>query len=186
MELAHLAHIDAFAMNIRVGDPLLGRTLFRAFNAAQAVNFRLSFSFDYAGGGPWPMEDVINLITTYTGFWKSAYYFHNGRPFVSTFEGTHQAREWISIKKAADCYFVPDWSSAGAKAALELAPGVPDGLFSWAAWPWGNTDMNTYVDASYLEFLNATNPDLTYMMPVSPWFFTNLPGYEKNWLWRGE
>lgn len=24
------------------------------------------------------------------------------------------------------------------------------------------------------------------MMPVSPWFFTNLPGYNKNWLWRGD
>lgn len=22
------------------------------------------------------------------------------------------------------------------------------------------------------------------MMPISPWFFTNLPGYDKNWLWR--
>lgn len=26
----------------------------------------------------------------------------------------------------------------------------------------------------------------TYMMPVSPWFYTNLPGYLKNWLWRGD
>ncbi|UPX10409.1 Glucan endo-1,3-alpha-glucosidase agn1 [Ascochyta rabiei] len=24
------------------------------------------------------------------------------------------------------------------------------------------------------------------MMPVSPWFYTNLPGFDKNWLWRGE
>lgn len=24
------------------------------------------------------------------------------------------------------------------------------------------------------------------MMPVSPWFYTNLPGYNKNWLWRGD
>ncbi|KAI1837183.1 hypothetical protein DTO006G1_5919 [Penicillium roqueforti] len=23
-------------------------------------------------------------------------------------------------------------------------------------------------------------------MAVSPWFFTNLPGYNKNWLWRGD
>ncbi|OHX00510.1 alpha-glucanase [Colletotrichum incanum] len=23
-------------------------------------------------------------------------------------------------------------------------------------------------------------------MPVSPWFYTNLPGYNKNWLWRGD
>jgi hypothetical protein len=24
------------------------------------------------------------------------------------------------------------------------------------------------------------------MMPVAPWFFTNLPGFSKNWLWRGD
>lgn len=23
-------------------------------------------------------------------------------------------------------------------------------------------------------------------MPASPWFFTNLPGYDKNWMWRGD
>jgi hypothetical protein len=23
------------------------------------------------------------------------------------------------------------------------------------------------------------------MMPISLWFFTNLPGFHKNWLWRG-
>jgi hypothetical protein len=77
---------------------------------------------------------------------------------------------------------VPDWSSLGAKAALGISPGVPDGLFNWASWPWGNTDMDTYTDASYLQYLNG----LPYMMPVSPWFYTNLPGYHKNWLWRGE
>lgn len=77
---------------------------------------------------------------------------------------------------------MPDWSSAGAKVALTLASGVADGLFSWAVWPWGNTDMDTYVDASYRQFLNGK----PYMMPVSPWFFTNLPGYNKNWMWRGD
>jgi hypothetical protein len=24
------------------------------------------------------------------------------------------------------------------------------------------------------------------MMPVSPWFYTNMPDYNKNWLWRGD
>jgi hypothetical protein len=42
--------------------------------------------------------------------------------------------------------------------------------------------MDTYTDASYMQFL-AGKP---YMMPVSAWFFTNLPGYDKNWVWRGD
>ncbi|PYH89995.1 hypothetical protein BO71DRAFT_463829 [Aspergillus ellipticus CBS 707.79] len=52
----------------------------------------------------------------------------------------------------------------------------------WAAWPNGPNDMNTYVDASYIQYLDKR----PYMMPVSPWFFTNMPGYDKNWLWRGD
>jgi hypothetical protein len=42
--------------------------------------------------------------------------------------------------------------------------------------------MTTYPDASYYDFLKG----LPYMMPVSPWFYTNMPGYNKNWLWRGD
>lgn len=42
--------------------------------------------------------------------------------------------------------------------------------------------MNTYVDAAYRDYLHGK----PYMMPVSPWFYTNLPGYNKNWMWRGD
>ncbi|KAK3683003.1 glycosyl hydrolase family 71-domain-containing protein [Podospora appendiculata] len=47
---------------------------------------------------------------------------------------------------------------------------------------WGPQNMDTYVDASYLQYLNGK----PYMMPVSPWFYTNLPEFKKNWLWRGD
>lgn len=79
---------------------------------------------------------------------------------------------------------MPDWSSVGAMEALKRTNGVADGLFSWAAWPWGNTDGNTYVDASYKDYLKRAGGK-AYMMPVSPWFYTNMPGFDKNWLWRG-
>jgi len=102
----------------------------------------------------------------------------NGQPFVSTFEGPANADDWVFIKSETGCFFVPDWSSVGAKPALELAGGVVDGLFSWAAWPWAFRRMNTYVNASYLQYLGAAGGK-PYMMPVSPWFYTNMPGY--NW-----
>lgn len=63
--------------------------------------------------------------------------------------------------------------------------GTVDRLFSWAAWPSGPQDMNTQVDVSYLKHLNKSEGQV-YMMPVSPWFYINLPGYGKNWLWRGD
>ena len=42
--------------------------------------------------------------------------------------------------------------------------------------------MNTYTDETYISTLNGK----PYMMAVSPWFYTNMPGYDKNWLWRGD
>ncbi|KAH8664684.1 glycosyl hydrolase family 71-domain-containing protein [Xylariales sp. PMI_506] len=177
---AQKAHIEAFALNMAYDDPANDPGLEAAFAAASGTGFQLFFSFDYAGNGPWPMEDVISLIATYSS--NSAYYHYNGQPFVSTFEGPGNAADWITIKADTGCFFMPDWSSLGAEAAVAQAGGVADGLFSWSAWPWGPRDMDTYVDASYLQFLNGK----PYMMPVSPWFYTNLPGYNKNWLWRGD
>ncbi|KAE8315357.1 glycosyl hydrolase family 71-domain-containing protein [Aspergillus transmontanensis] len=179
MVFAQQAHIDAFALNMAYGDSTNEPSLVNAFEAASAVGFQLFFSFDYAGNGAWPKSTIIDLITKYGS--NSHYYQYKGKPFVSTFEGPGSASDWIDIKQTG-CYFVPDWSSLGAKAALEASPGVPDGLFSWAGWPWGPHDMDTYVDASYMQYLDGK----PYMMPVSPWFYTNLPGYKKNWVWNGD
>ncbi|KAF7715037.1 Glucan endo-1,3-alpha-glucosidase [Penicillium ucsense] len=178
MKLAQDAHIDAFALNMAYDDPTNIKALPAAFAAADSVGFKLFFSFDYAGNGDWPKNDVINLIKQYST--HSSYFFYKGKAFVSTFEGPGRANDWNLIKASTNCFFVPSWSSIGAKPAVET--DVVDGLFSWAAWPWGNQDMSTYIDASYIQYLAG----LPYMMPVSPWFYTNLPGYKKNWLWRGD
>ncbi|APA10045.1 hypothetical protein sscle_05g048150 [Sclerotinia sclerotiorum 1980 UF-70] len=134
-----------------------------AFAAAEASGFSLFFSFDYAGNGAWPQSTVLSFLNKYIS--SSAYYYVGDKPFVSTFEG-------------------PAALSAGGGAEI-------NGLFSWAAWPWGNTDMGPYVDASYAQYLDdefgGSGSDFShYMMAISPWFFTNLPGYDKNWLWRGD
>ncbi|KAJ5382695.1 hypothetical protein N7517_000606 [Penicillium concentricum] len=178
MKLAQDAHIDAFALNMAYNDPTNTKALPAAFAAADSVGFKLFFSFDYAGNGDWPMKDVVKLITQYSA--HSSYFFYKGQAFVSTFEGPDRAKDWRVIKMATNCFFIPSWSSLGAKPAVET--GVVDGLFSWAGWPWGDQDMNTYIDASYIQYLAG----IPYMMPVSPWFFTNLPGYKKNWIWRGD
>ncbi|KAJ6124088.1 carbohydrate-binding module family 24 protein [Penicillium samsonianum] len=175
------AHIDAFALNIANGESTTESSLGNAFLAAQNIGFRLFFSFDYAGNGAWDKSDVISLLNSYGGS-SLTYWHYNDQPLCSTFEGPGNAADWADIKKQTNCFFVPDWSSLGAKVAMEQANGVADGLFSWAAWPYGDSDMDTYGDASYQQYL-AGKP---YMMPVSPWFFTNMPGYNKNWLWRGD
>ncbi|RAH40443.1 glycoside hydrolase family 71 protein [Aspergillus brunneoviolaceus CBS 621.78] len=180
MTLALDAKIDAFAMNMAVGDATNTQSLENAFAAASNTGLSLFFSFDYAGNGPWAKADVLTMLQTYTS--DGAYWHYESKPFVSTFEGPDNADDWIDIKEQTGCFFLPDWSSVGADVAVNLGSGVADGLFSWAAWPYGPSEMNTYVDASYIDFLDGKS----YMMPVSPWFFTNMPGYDKNWLWRGD
>ncbi|KAK1971059.1 hypothetical protein LY78DRAFT_699556 [Colletotrichum sublineola] len=177
--LAQQAHIDAFALNIAHGWKYNDQQISNAFAAASARGFRLFFSFDYAGGDvPWPMAEVKALIQKYGS--SAAHFQYNGKPFVSTFEGPDNAEDWKSIKADTSCFFIPDWSSLGAGPAARAGDGVADGLFNWAAWPYGQRNMTTYIDASYNQMLGGK----PYMMPVSPWFFTNLPGYSKNWLWK--
>lgn len=174
------AGIDAFALNIAYDDDVNDIALPLAFQAAEdlSLGFKLFFSFDYAGNGAWPKATVEALITKYAS--SSAYFNRGSQPLVSTFEGPGSMDDWPDIKASTNCFFIPDWSSLGAKHAV--APGIADGLFSWDAWPKGEQNMTTYPDASYHQFMG----DLPYMMPVSPWFYTNLPGYNKNWLWRGD
>lgn len=157
------------------------RSVTNAFEAAESLEFQLFFSFDYAGNGSWPQSQVISLLQKFSS--KPAYYHYNEKPFVSTFEGSENANDWAEIKSQTHCFFVPDWSSVGAKSALELADGVADGLFSWEAWP-ADGRMDTYADASYLDGLKKA--EKPYMMPASPWFYTNMPHYDKNWAFHGD
>jgi hypothetical protein len=173
IQLAQQAHIDAFAMNVAYKDDSIFKSLETAFNVADNLGFHLFFSFDYPGGpAPWPSEDVYKLASTYTG--RGSYYNYKGQPMISTFEGPENANDWKSLKIRLNCFFIPSWSSLGAQDAVKL--GVADGLFSWAAWAYASKPVDTYVDASYKQFLG----DKPYMMPASPWFYTNLPGYGKN------
>ncbi|KAF2647967.1 carbohydrate-binding module family 24 protein [Lophiostoma macrostomum CBS 122681] len=189
---AQEAHIDGFALNFAYADYTNDGSIERMFGAAERKGFKLIFSFDYAGNGPFPKEEVDYWLDMYLG--SSAYFHHStGQPLVSTFEGPESADDWIELKKKHNVFFMPSYSSLGAKEAMKT--GVPDGLFSWAAWPKGPNDMTTEVDSSYCEFLDKIDcrGGKPYMMPVSPWFYTrivltaaDLPGYDKNWLWRGD
>jgi hypothetical protein len=179
MTLARDAKLDGFALNMGWNETTSIDSLANAFKAANALgNFKLFFSLDYAGNGPWPQKEASAFINK----WKSdaAYFKYNGKPLVSTFEGPNQSEDWKKIKPETGCFFIPSFSSYGAKKAMDT--GVVDGLFSWGAWTEGPNDNFNTVDESYKAFLGGK----PYMMPVSPWFFTNMPGFRKNWLWRGD
>lgn len=42
--------------------------------------------------------------------------------------------------------------------------------------------MGTSGDTAYISALGSK----PYMMAVSPWFYANVPAWNKNWLWRGD
>ncbi|GKT79137.1 LOW QUALITY PROTEIN: hypothetical protein ColTof4_11560 [Colletotrichum tofieldiae] len=181
---AQQAHIDGFALDMARDEATNVESVEKMFSAAEAVGFKLFFSFDYAGQGPWDKEDVIAMLDIYAD--SPSYFRHStGQPLVSTFEGPKQSDDWVEIKERTGAFFMPSWSSLGAKRAMKK--GTADGLFSWGAWPEGPSAISE-IDASYVDFLgkDASGKPRPYMMPVSPWFYTNLPGYKKNWLWRGD
>ncbi|KAF7189218.1 Glucan endo-1,3-alpha-glucosidase agn1 [Pseudocercospora fuligena] len=181
IQAAQDAHIDGFALNVANNpDSTTIQQIANAFTAANNMGFKLLFSFDYAGAGAWPRNQVISYIQQYSS--NAAYMQYKGKPLVTTFEGTQQAGDWANIKSQTGCFFIPDWASIGASSAATAGGSVADGLFSWEAWPNGPNNMNTNGDNNYVSALNGK----PYMMAVSPWFYTNVPNFGKNWLWRGD
>lgn len=177
---AKKAHIDGFALNIATQDTFTDAVLKKAYDAAEAVgNFSMFLSFDYLSGGPWPAPRVIRTINKYKD--KPAQFYYKGNPLVSTFEGVHNVFDWPIIKAATGCSVFPTWTSLGPQGVATVLD-IIDGAFSWDAWPVGAQDKNTDSDRAWMHALG----NKPYMMPVAPWFYTNLPQLGKNWLWRGD
>lgn len=180
LAMAKAAMIDGFAMNIAAGDPNTDRVLAAGYAAAElAGGFKMFLSFDYLSMGAWDAGQVINKINQYK--YSSAQFNYRGKPLVSTFEGVGNAGDWTGIKGATGCFFVPDWSSLGPEGFASHL-NTADGAFSWDAWPAGAEDKNCDADQRWMEMLGSK----PFMMPVSPWFYTNMPNWGKNWLWRGD
>lgn len=141
-------------------------------------NFSLFLSFDYLSGGPWPVDRVVDTINKYKTL--PAQFYYEERPLVSTFEGVSNVDDWPTIRNRTGCFAMPDWTNLGPQRFAEVRHNV-DGFFSWDAWPVGADEKTLYSDEAWA---NATHGK-PYMMPVSPWFYTNLPRWNKNWLWQG-
>ncbi|KAK5164026.1 Glucan endo-1,3-alpha-glucosidase agn1 [Saxophila tyrrhenica] len=186
IKLAASKGIDAFVLNI--APPLEGTVLEQSALAFEAANslangFKLFFSFDYLGSGiPWATEDIVALLHRYCR--NRAHYRHNGRLFVSTFEGptNSDVGQWATIREKipGGIYFVPDWTSQG----LGFETSLYDGAFSWNMWPKGPENMTVNEDRAWQTSLKRSSK--SYMMGVSPWFYTDLPAYNKAWVWRGD
>ena len=177
--MAKDAGIDGFALNI-AADSYTSTVLDTAYTAAgTAGGFKMFLSFDYAANPAFDVNTVANYIMKYKD--NPAQFQYNGQPLVSTFEGPGKSGDWPAIKAAVGgCFFVPDWTSA--KGTGSSAFTNADGALSWDVWPNGPEPIDLSIDTEWKQLLNGK----TYMMGISPWFYTNLPAYSKNWLWRGD
>jgi glucan endo-1,3-alpha-glucosidase len=191
IQIAQNAGIDGFVLNTAPSlDPAggisgaIGTQLANAFQAAGELgsSFKLFIAFDYLGAGkPWQQTDVISVLQLYAN--DPSYFRYGGRAYVSTFEGTGNIGDWAAIKSAVSggIFFVPDWTSLG-PAGITAQLGLIDGAFSWDMWPSGPEDITDASDLAWKAALAGKH----FMMGVSPWFYTNLPGYSKTWVWRGD
>ncbi|KAF3762045.1 family 71 glycoside hydrolase [Cryphonectria parasitica EP155] len=183
---ADAACIDGFALNIGSSDPYTLTQLRQAFAAAEAQRheqgqrgheFVLFLSFDMAAGH-WDVDQLVALIREFRD--SPVYYTVDGQPLVSTFEGPGWADNWPAVSRAAGGIFlVPDWSSLGPHGVGNKADLI-DGAFSWCAWPRADQQrMTTEEDVAYGKTLRDKGK--IYMAGVSPWFYTRLPQWNKNW-----
>ncbi|KAI2617983.1 glycoside hydrolase family 71 protein [Hypomontagnella submonticulosa] len=172
---AKSAGIDGFALNIGSQDSWNGEQLQLAYDVAASNGFTMFLSFDMAASS-WSVDQVVQLVNQYKN--SGSQLKVNGKPFVSTFEGPGWADNWGAVRSATgDIYLVPDWSSLGAQ-GVGSKLGQIDGAFNWGAWPNANEyTINTGNDVAYKSSLQGKS----YMMGVSPYFYTNLPQYNKNW-----
>ncbi|KAH7020782.1 glycoside hydrolase [Microdochium trichocladiopsis] len=175
--------IDGFALNIGRDDSWNLEQLDLAFRGEDALStrqgFRLFLSFDMADPGqPWSVEQVVRYITMFARR-RSYLRARDGRAVVSTFEGTGWADNWPDCEDAAQGIFlVPAWTSLGPQ-GVEKKLDMIVGAFNWACWPEaGSKTMTADADEAYRRILGN---DKAYMMGASPWFYTNLPQYSKNW-----
>lgn len=187
--LARSAGIDGFALNIAAGDPNTDRILGEAYSAAEAAAatakqegkapFTLFLSFDYLAWGPWSVERAVSVINRFQN--SPAQFRYAGKSLVSTFEGVDNIADWRAIKAATNCFFIPDWSSLG-PGGLANHLSIADGAFAWDAWGEGTQPKTAAGDWQWMAMLGPSKKP--FMMAVSPWFYTNLPQWGKNWVWR--
>ncbi|KAI0164129.1 glycoside hydrolase family 71 protein [Xylariaceae sp. FL1272] len=167
--------IDGFALNIGSQDSYNDAQLTLAYETAASNGFLVFLSFDQAAS-TWDQSQISTYINNYKGYSSQAKV--NNLPLVSTFEGPSSASIWPAVRDATGgIFFVPDWSSLGASGVGAQSQYI-DGAFNWGAWP--NANVYTMDDGNDVAYKNTLGSK-AYMMGVSPYFYTDLPQYSKNW-----
>ncbi|KAH7032195.1 glycoside hydrolase [Macrophomina phaseolina] len=195
--------VDAFALNVQnVVDSWATGAIEYLFTAAAQNDFHLFFSFDMAVLNEQDPTSFLPIFEQYAS--NDTYYKHDGKPFISTFNGgimqnggewTRKFREAIEADNITP-YFVSDfglYSSSSASASESIMGSLStysavDGVFSWeTAWPSQNDGLasilSSVTDKVGSDAAHATGK--SYLMPLSSHQFKHIDGLG-NWYRRGE
>lgn len=171
--------IDGFALNIAQNDYEVGKIV-DAYAAAEAVGFKLFYSFDMSYS--WSQTDMVSIVATHAK--SPSTYLWNGNVLVSTYSGESYGDSfWSSFKSALQgqgikIILAPAFTSyrdpSAANSLLSTFPSI-DGFFNWWSWPADTpTNLTTDTDKAYQKAISTrTGP---YVMSVSPWQFKNIDG----------
>ncbi|KAI0648825.1 glycoside hydrolase [Trametes meyenii] len=194
--------LDAFALNVQDATAEFATdAISKLFTAAEANDFKLFFSFHMT-----TLNDALTFIPLLLHYQKSsAYYLHDGRPFVSTLDGGNVAfgqsspnEGWqtqfkdVLARSGVNPFFVPDFddfnNQLGGTYDTQFFQDftVVDGVFSWeSAWPEvaeGHVNVSSAKDQAGLT--NAHAAGKVYMMPLSSFQFKHIdPGQNFYRLW---
>jgi glucan endo-1,3-alpha-glucosidase len=184
---AKSAGIDGFALNVGIDEWQPDRVAKALAAAKNNGDFTMFLSFDMAS------LTFNNGVLSRFHFAASHpnYYKVNGRPFFSTFAGENQDTFWASWKASSgfNPYLCPSWPNYPTANLLQSHP-VADCIFTWNAWPAGNSGpgakFDTTGDRNLIASAKATGK--TYMAPLAPWFYTRVwgSGWSKNWIFGSE
>ncbi|KAL0478277.1 glucan endo-1,3-alpha-glucosidase [Acrasis kona] len=184
--------VDGFALNLGPEDWMWDRVEKLYTAARDFPNFKLFFSFDmHRMGDPNAIVEWIRRFSNRPNTYK-----YNNKIFVSTFAGESQSfgesgpnEGWNNKIKnplrnqGIEIFFVPAWTAMGPNNFFDRN-WVVDGAFSWNSWPNGGSPMTTAEDDIYMN--GARQKGKAYMAPLSPWFYTHLPQWNKNFLYKSE
>ncbi|ORY45022.1 glycosyl hydrolase family 71-domain-containing protein [Leucosporidium creatinivorum] len=184
MTLALTAGISAFAMNVG-HDTTDSDQMTKAFAAAEAVGFKLFFSFDMvyfsnADGSRWIYDEYLTPFGP-----SSAHYTYDSKIFVSTFSGEVDGRyldaassfddsntAWSTLFDKVksglglDVYYAPDWNDVS-KVPSNTWGGAQ--MF-WEAWPAKGSADDLTLDTANSYMSACTSAGLDLLAPVGAFF----------------
>ncbi|EGN94044.1 glycoside hydrolase family 71 protein [Serpula lacrymans var. lacrymans S7.3] len=179
MKTAQSIGIDGFALNIAANDYEVGQIV-TAFAAAEALNFKLFYSFDMSYS--WQQSDMVDIVANQSS--SSSNFLWNGNLLVSSYEGESYGDSfWSGFKsalasKGINITLAPAFTSyrdpTQASTMASTFPSI-DGFFNWWSWPADvDANLTTATDLAYQSAISSRSGP--YIMAVSPWQFKNIDG----------